>query len=76
MIVAYSRTIFDRGIILRAGPVAMIVAYSRTIAMHIYDKLVELRPDLGEKVKVVMTASNKAPEEWHAIIGNKQYKTP
>lgn len=54
----------------------MIVAYSRTIAMHIYDKLVELRPDLGEKVKVVMTASNKAPEEWHAIIGNKQYKTP
>ena len=53
---------------------AMIVAYSRTIAMRIYDKLLELRPDWGEKVKVVMTASNKDPEEWHAIIGNKQYK--
>ena len=53
---------------------AMIVAYSRTIAMRIYDKLLELRPDWGEKVKVVMTASNKDREEWHAIIGNKQYK--
>lgn len=53
---------------------AMIVAYSRTIAMRIYDKLLKLRPDWGEKVKVVMTASNKDPEEWHAIIGNKQYK--
>lgn len=53
---------------------AMIVAYSRTIAMRIYNKLLELRPDWGEKVKVVMTASNKDPEEWHAIIGNKQYK--
>jgi len=53
---------------------AMIVAYSRTIAMSIYHKILELRPDLGEKVKVVMTGSNKDPEEWHDIIGNKQYK--
>lgn len=53
---------------------AMIVAYSRTIAMSIYDKLLELRPEWREKVKVVMTASNKDPEEWHAAIGNKQYK--
>lgn len=53
---------------------AMIVAYSRTIAMSIYHKILELRPDWGEKVKVVMTGSNKDPEEWHDIIGNKQYK--
>lgn len=53
---------------------AMIVAYSRTIAMSIYHKILEFRPDWGEKVKVVMTGSNKDPEEWHDIIGNKQYK--
>ena len=53
---------------------AMIVAYSRTIAMSIYHRLMELRPGWQEKVKVVMTASNKDPEEWHEIIGNKQYK--
>lgn len=53
---------------------AMIVAYSRSIAMSIYHKLLELRPEWNEKVKVVMTGSNKDPEEWHDIIGNKQYK--
>ena len=53
---------------------AMIVAYSRPIAMSIYHKILELRPDWEEKVKVVMTGSNKDPEEWHDIIGNKQYK--
>lgn len=53
---------------------AMIVAYSRSIAMSIYHKILKLRPDWGEKVKVVMTGSNKDPEEWHDIIGNKQYK--
>ncbi len=53
---------------------AMIVAYSRPIAMHIYHKLLELRPQWGEMVKVVMTGNNNDPEEWHDIIGNKQYK--
>ncbi|MCD8317473.1 MAG: type I restriction endonuclease subunit R, partial [Paraprevotella sp.] len=53
---------------------AMIVAYSRPIAMSIYHKILELRPEWNEKVKVVMTGSNKDPEEWHEIIGNKQYK--
>lgn len=53
---------------------AMIVAYSRPIAMSMYHKMLELRPDWIEKVKVVMTGSNKDPEEWHDIIGNKQYK--
>lgn len=53
---------------------AMIVAYSRPIAMSIYRRLLELRPNWEEKMKVVMTGSNKDPEEWHDIIGNKQYK--
>lgn len=53
---------------------AIIVAYSRPIAMSIYHRILELRPDWTDKVKVVMTGSNKDPEEWHDIIGNKQYK--
>lgn len=51
---------------------AMIVGYSRAIAMSIYRKLLELRPEWKEKVGVVMTESNKDPEEWHGIIGNKR----
>ncbi|WP_039981234.1 type I restriction endonuclease subunit R [Selenomonas sp. oral taxon 149] len=50
---------------------AMIVAYSRAIAMKIYERILELRPGWGEKVAVVMTESNKDPEEWRKIIGNK-----
>ena len=50
---------------------AMIVAYSRAIALKIYNRILELRPGWEEKVKVVMTESNKDPEEWRAIIGNK-----
>ena len=53
---------------------AMIVAYSRPIAMKIYNRILELRPDWSEKVAVVMTGTNKDPEEWHNVIGNKQYK--
>ena len=53
---------------------AMIVAYSRPIAMKIYKKILEVRPTWTEKVAVVMTGSNKDPEEWHDIIGNKSHK--
>ncbi|OUQ07234.1 deoxyribonuclease HsdR [Erysipelatoclostridium sp. An15] len=55
---------------------AMIVAYSRSIALKIYEKILELRPQWKqeEKVAVVMTSGNKDPEEWHAIIGNKAHK--
>ena len=53
---------------------AMIVAYSRPIAIMMYEKILELRPDWDEKVKVVMSGSNKDPEEWHKIIGDKSYK--
>lgn len=69
---------------------AMIVAYSRSIAMKIYERILELRPEwagttshvtIGSKlvtvpgddakVAVVMTESNKDPEEWRPIVGNK-----
>ena len=53
---------------------AMIVAYSRPIAMKIYKRILELRPAWTDKVKVVMTSSNKDPEEWAEIIGNKHHK--
>ena len=70
---------------------AMIVAYSRAIAMKIFNRILELRPSwagtksqvtVGSKqitvpgddarIAVVMTESNKDPEEWRAIIGNKK----
>lgn len=53
---------------------AMIVAYSRAIGMKIYNRILELRPNWTDKVKVVMTNSNKDPEEWHDVIGGKAYK--
>lgn len=51
---------------------AMIVAYSRPIAMKIYQRILELRPGWKDMVKPVMTSDNRDPEEWHGIIGNKQ----
>ena len=53
---------------------AMIVAYSRPIAMKIYKQILELRPNWTEKIAVVMTSGNNDPEEWRDIIGNKNYK--
>ncbi len=53
---------------------AMIVAYSRPIAMDIYRKILEMRPAWHDKVAVVMTSGNDDPEEWRSIIGNKSRK--
>ena len=72
---------------------AMIVAYSSSIAMKIYNRILELRPQWAgttsqitidnkqvtvpgddARVAVVMTESNKDPEEWRAVIGNKTHK--
>ena len=53
---------------------AMIVAYSRSIAMKIYKRILELHPTWTEKVGVVMTSGNNDPEEWRQIIGNKHHK--
>ena len=53
---------------------AMVVAYSRPIALKIYRKILELRPSWKEKVAVVMTSDNNDPEDWREIIGNKNYK--
>lgn len=53
---------------------AMIVAYSREIALKIYRRILEIRPSWTEKIAVVMTSSNKDPEDWREIIGNKHHK--
>lgn len=53
---------------------AMIVAYSRPIAMEIYKEILRQRPSWTEKIAVVMTSDNRDPEWWREIIGNKAYK--
>lgn len=53
---------------------AMIVAYSRAVAMSIYNEILGIRPNWKNKVAVVMTGSNKDPESWHDIIGNDAHK--
>lgn len=53
---------------------AMIVAYSRPIAMKIYRKILEMRPGWKEKVGVVMTGGNNDPEDWKEIVGTKSHK--
>lgn len=53
---------------------AMIVCMTRRIAINLYKTILKKRPDWDKKVKVVLTASNQDPEEWHDIIGNKAYR--
>ena len=53
---------------------AMIVCMTRKIAINLYKLLIKKRPEWEKKVKVVLTDSNKDPEEWHSIIGNKAYR--
>lgn len=53
---------------------AMVVGYSRSIAMSIYYKMIELRPNWIEKIAVVMTGNNQDPAKWKPIIGNKAHK--
>ena len=53
---------------------ALIVAYSRPIAVLLYQEMMRLRPDWTEKVKVVMTHSNNDPAEWYEILGTEYTK--
>ena len=53
---------------------AMIVAYSRPIAMKIYRRILKIRPAWKEKIGVVMTGSNNDPEDWKEIVGTKSHK--
>lgn len=53
---------------------AMVVAYSRQLAMKIYYRMLELRPEWKDKVGVVMTLSNQDPAEWFDVVGGKDKK--
>ena len=56
---------------------AMIVAYSRPIAVKIYEYIInELHPDWVNKVKIVMTGGNQDPEEWKTkgYTGSKAFR--
>ena len=53
---------------------ALIVAYSRPIAMKIYKRIMELRPGWKDKAGVVMTMSNQDPEEWFEVCGGSKHK--
>lgn len=53
---------------------AMIVCMTRRIAINLYKTILEKCPEWKNKIKVVLTSSNKDEEEWHDIIGNKTYR--
>lgn len=53
---------------------AMIVAYSRTIAMKIYKRILDLKPSWKTKLGIVMTQNNQDPEEWFEIVGGKKQR--
>lgn len=53
---------------------ALIVAYSRPVAMKMYQRILELRPSWKNRVNVVMTSGNQDPEEWREVIGSKAHK--
>ena len=56
---------------------AMIVAYSRPIAVKIYEHITnELRPEWKNKIKIVMTGGNQDPEDWKTkgYTGSKAFR--
>lgn len=53
---------------------AMVVAYSRKAAYTMYKKFIELRSDYIDVVKMIITPSNKDPEEMQKLIGTKNDK--
>ena len=56
---------------------ALIVAYSRPIAVKIYEYITqELRPEWVGKIKIVMTGGNQDPEEWKdkKYTGSKAFR--
>ncbi len=53
---------------------AMIVAYSRPIAMKIYYELMRLRPEWSDKVGVGHDHEQPGPEEWFDIVGGRSIR--
>lgn len=53
---------------------AMVVAYSRKAAYTMYKKFIELRPDYKDVVNMIITPSNKDPEDMQKAVGTKNNK--
>lgn len=53
---------------------AMVVAYSRKAAYTMYKKFIELRPDYKDIVNMIITPSNKDPEDMQKAVGTKNDK--
>lgn len=53
---------------------AMVVAYSRKAAYTMYKKFIELRPDYKDVVNMIITPSNKDPEDMQKVVGTKNDK--
>lgn len=53
---------------------ALVVAYSRPVAMKIYKEIMRIRPGWKEKIGVVMNMGNQDPEEWFGVCGGKEHK--
>lgn len=53
---------------------AMIVCMTRRIAINLYRIILEKRPDWNDKIKVVLTDSNKDDADWNELTGTKEYR--
>lgn len=53
---------------------AMIVCMTRRIAINLYRIILEKRPEWNDKIKVVLTDSNKDDDDWNELTGTKEYR--
>jgi type I restriction enzyme R subunit len=53
---------------------AMIVCMTRRTAYDLYNQIIEVQPDIKEKVAVIVTESNKDTKEQRDIFKDKSYR--
>ena len=53
---------------------AMIVCMTRKIAFDLYNLILAVRPNYKEKLRLIVTSSNKDSEEMREVIKDKKYR--
>ncbi len=53
---------------------AMIVCMTRKIAFDLYNLILSIRPNYKEKLRLIVTSSNKDSEEMREVIKDKKYR--
>ena len=53
---------------------AMIVCMTRKIAFDLYNLILSIRPNYKEKLRLIVTSSNKDNEEMREVIKDKKYR--